>query len=129
MVRGFLATHPDVHFHFTPAYSSWLNQVEMPFPGRARRDCSLSCVVAPGLKRLPCWSTTSAVLLRNATPSVFHQRHIGRVLRSSSNDRGRRLVSSCGREPRPGRCPPLWPGDVRNDGGGVSAAGGDGSEA
>jgi hypothetical protein len=25
----------------------------------------------------------SPVLLRNATPSVFHQRHIGRVLRSS----------------------------------------------
>jgi hypothetical protein len=25
----------------------------------------------------------SAVLLRNATPSVLHQRHIGRVLRSS----------------------------------------------
>ena len=27
--------------------------------------------------------TPSAVLLGNATPSVFHQRHIGRVLRSS----------------------------------------------
>ena len=26
-----------------------------------------------------------AVRLRNATPSVFHQRHIGRVLRSSGN--------------------------------------------
>src|ERR1035438_2986907 len=28
-----------------------------------------------------CRSTPSAVLFRNATPSVFHQRHIGRVLR------------------------------------------------
>jgi hypothetical protein len=37
--------------------------------------------------------------LGNATPSVFHQRHIGRVLRSSWN-RGRRLASSRGREPR-----------------------------
>jgi hypothetical protein len=27
------------------------------------------------------------------------------------------------------RCPPLWPGDLRNDGGSVSAAGADGSEA
>src|SRR5688572_27505872 len=58
----------------------------------------------------PCWSNPSAVLSRNATPSVFHQRHIGRVLRSSCNVGGRRAASSCGREPRPGRCPPLWPG-------------------
>ena len=43
--------------------------------------------------------------------------------------RGRRLASSRGREPRPGRCPPLWPGDLRNDGGSVAAAGADGSEA
>jgi hypothetical protein len=65
----------------------------------------------------------------NATPSVFHQRHIGRVLRSSCDTRGRRLASSRGREHRPGRCPPLWPGDLRNDGGSVAAPGADGSEA
>src|SRR5438445_4367079 len=47
----------------------------------------------------------SAVLLRNATPSVLHQPHIGRVLRSSCNPRGRRLASSRGRERQPGRCP------------------------
>ena len=83
-----------------------------------------------------CWRVSHTrphelwpVQLRNATPSVFHQRHIGRVLRSSCNIRGRRLASSCGREPRPGRCPPLWPGDLRNDGGSVSAAGADRSEA
>jgi transposase len=27
-VRRFLADHPAVHLHFTPTYSSWLNQVE-----------------------------------------------------------------------------------------------------
>src|SRR5678816_2196007 len=70
----------------------------------------------------------SAVLLRNATPSVFHQRHIGRVLRSSCNFRGRRLASSRGREPQPGRCPPFWPGDLSNDGGSVAVAGADGGE-
>jgi hypothetical protein len=70
----------------------------------------------------------SAVLLRNATPSVLHQRHIGRVLRSSCNPRGRRLASSRGREPQPGRCPSLWPGDLRNDGISVAAVGVDGSE-
>jgi len=31
VVRDFLAAHPQVHFHFTPTYSSWLNQVEMWF--------------------------------------------------------------------------------------------------
>jgi hypothetical protein len=40
--------------------------------------------------------TPSAVLFLNATPSVFHQRHIGRVLRSSCNHTGRRLASSRG---------------------------------
>lgn len=31
IVRDFLAVHPQVHFHFTPTYSSWLNQVEIWF--------------------------------------------------------------------------------------------------
>lgn len=30
-VREFLAVHPNVTFHFTPTYSSWLNQVESWF--------------------------------------------------------------------------------------------------
>lgn len=30
-VREFLAAHPNVHLHFTPTYSSWLNQVELWF--------------------------------------------------------------------------------------------------
>ena len=79
--------------------------------------------------RLPCWSTPSTIRLHNATPSVFHQHHSGRVLRSSCNCCGRRVASSRGREHRPGRCPPVWPGDLRNDGGSVSAAGADGGEA
>jgi transposase len=31
VVRDFLGMHPNVHFHFTPTYSSWLNQVEIWF--------------------------------------------------------------------------------------------------
>jgi transposase len=31
LVRQFLMAHPNVHFHFTPTYSSWLNQVEIWF--------------------------------------------------------------------------------------------------
>src|SRR5262245_8078740 len=30
-VTEFLQAHPNVHLHFTPAYSSWLNQVELWF--------------------------------------------------------------------------------------------------
>jgi transposase len=30
-VDAFLATHPNVRLHFTPTYSSWLNQVELWF--------------------------------------------------------------------------------------------------
>jgi transposase len=33
----FLEEHPNVHFHFTPTYSSWLNQVEIWF-GRIERE-------------------------------------------------------------------------------------------
>ena len=31
LVKEFLAEHPNVQFHFTPTYSSWLNQVESWF--------------------------------------------------------------------------------------------------
>src|SRR5262245_51868252 len=33
-----------------------------------------------------CWSTPPGYLSRRATPSVCHQRHLGRVLRSSRHD-------------------------------------------
>ena len=42
-VAQFLAEHPKLHLHFTPTYSSWLNQVELWF-ARIERD-----VVASGV--------------------------------------------------------------------------------
>jgi transposase len=42
-VAQFLAGHPQLHLHFTPTYSSWLNQVELWF-ARIERD-----VVARGV--------------------------------------------------------------------------------
>jgi transposase len=36
-VRAFLAAHPHVALHFTPTYSSWLNQVELWF-AKVERD-------------------------------------------------------------------------------------------
>jgi transposase len=36
-VKNFLAAHPNIHMHFTPTYSSWLNQVELWF-AKIERD-------------------------------------------------------------------------------------------
>jgi len=36
-VHDFLTAHPNVHLHFTPTYSSWLNQVELWF-SKIERD-------------------------------------------------------------------------------------------
>jgi hypothetical protein len=41
----------------------------------------------------------------NATPPVLDQRHIGRLLRSSRNARGRRVTSPRREKPRAGRTP------------------------
>lgn len=37
-VQQWLAEHPRVHMHYTPTYSSWLNQVELWF-AKIERDC------------------------------------------------------------------------------------------
>jgi len=37
LVQQFLGEHPNVHLHFTPTYSSWLNQVESWF-SKLQRD-------------------------------------------------------------------------------------------
>jgi transposase len=42
-VEEFLAAHPNVHLHYTPTYSSWLNQVELWF-AKIERD-----VIARGI--------------------------------------------------------------------------------
>lgn len=37
-VEAWLAAHPRVHMHYTPTYSSWLNQVELWF-SKIEREC------------------------------------------------------------------------------------------
>jgi transposase len=51
-VTDFLATHPHVHLHYTPTYSSWLNQVELWF-AKIERDVITRGVFTsvPDLKR------------------------------------------------------------------------------
>ena len=51
-VKDFLVDHPKVHLHFTPTYSSWLNQVELWF-AKIERDVIARGVFTsvPDLKR------------------------------------------------------------------------------
>lgn len=51
-VDAFLLEHPNVHLHFTPTYSSWLNQVELWF-AKIERDVIARGVFTsvPDLKR------------------------------------------------------------------------------
>src|SRR4029078_5058915 len=51
-VRTFLLEHPNVHLHFTPTYSSWLNQVELWF-SKIERDLLARGIFTPvaGLAR------------------------------------------------------------------------------
>ena len=51
-VDAFLCAHPNVHMHFTPTYSSWLNQVELWF-AKIERDVIARGVFTsvPDLKR------------------------------------------------------------------------------
>jgi transposase len=51
-VKEFLEAHPKVHLHFTPTYSSWLNQVELWF-SKIERDVIARGVFSsvPDLKR------------------------------------------------------------------------------
>jgi transposase len=42
-VRDFLAAHPKVRLHFTPTYSSWLNQVELWFGKSTAMSSPATC--------------------------------------------------------------------------------------
>jgi transposase len=44
-VCNFLARHPEVRIHYTPTYSSWLNQVEIWF-SKIQRDLIGSCDIS-----------------------------------------------------------------------------------
>ena len=67
LVEAFLEEHPNVTLHFTPTYSSWLNQVELWFCG-SRRFSGTCCRAAssrrPRIWRGSCggtWTPTRSV--------------------------------------------------------------------
>ena len=72
-VEAFLADHPNVRLHFTPTYSSWLNQVELWF---ARSNgTSLPAAFSP---RSAIWPASSCATSASTTISSTDQVEVPR---------------------------------------------------
>ena len=80
-VEQFLAEHPKVRFHFTPTYSSWLNQVELWF-AKIERD-----VFARGI------FTSVADLRRKLMRYIRAYAKLARPFRWTYGDVKRRIVT------------------------------------
>lgn len=79
-VRTFLAAHPTVHLHYTPTYSSWLNQVELWF-AKIERD-----VIARGI------FTSITDLRRKLMRYIRHYNTTAKPFRWSYSDPTRRIA-------------------------------------
>ena len=79
LVKTFLTEHPNVQLHFTPTYSSWLNQVELWF-GRIERD-----VIARGV------FTSVADLRKELMRYIRHYNKAPRTVKWKYSDTGKRL--------------------------------------
>lgn len=81
-VEQFLAEHPKVRFHFTPTYSSWLNQVELWF-AKIQRD-----LLARGI------FTSVADLARKIRKYIRAYAKVARPFRWSYSDLSRRIIAN-----------------------------------
>jgi transposase len=81
-VDAFLEAHPHVRLHFTPTYSSWLNQVELWF-GRIERD-----LLARGI------FTSVSDLARQIRRYIRHYNHVAKPIRWKYRDPTRRITGS-----------------------------------
>lgn len=81
-VAAFLEAHPNVHLHFTPTYSSWLNQVELWF-AKIERD-----VIARGV------FTSVADLKRKLMRYIRHYNKAPRTVKWKYFDPARRITST-----------------------------------
>jgi transposase len=81
-VQQFLAEHPKVRFHFTPTYSSWLNQVELWF-AKIQRD-----LLARGI------FTSVADLSRKICRYIRAYSKVAKPFRWSYSDPRRRIIAN-----------------------------------
>ncbi len=79
-VRQFLSAHPNVHLHFTPTYSSWLNQVEIWF-SKIERD-----VIARGI------FTSVHDLARKLMRYIRHHNRSAKPIKWSYRDPSHRIT-------------------------------------
>ncbi|HET6958491.1 MAG TPA: transposase, partial [Vicinamibacterales bacterium] len=82
IVRDFLQQHPRVQLHFTPTYSSWLNQVELWF-GRIERD-----LLTRGI------FTSVNDLARQIRRYIRHYNDVAKPIRWKYSDPTRRIIGS-----------------------------------
>jgi transposase len=82
LVEQFLTAHPKVHLHFTPTYSSWLNQVELWF-GKIERD-----VIARGV------FTSLSDLKRKLMRYIRHYNEAPKTVKWKYFDPSRRIAPS-----------------------------------
>lgn len=80
-VRDFLAAHPHVALHFTPTYSSWLNQVEIWF-AKIERD-----VIARGI------FTSVPDLARKLMRYIRHHNKVAKPIKWSYRDPSHRIAA------------------------------------
>ena len=83
-MRTFLLEHPNVHLHFTPTYSSWLNQVELWF-SKIERD-----LLARGI------FTSVADLARKIRRYIHRYNKAPKPIRWAYRNPAHRIGSSCG---------------------------------
>src|ERR1039457_693890 len=81
-VDDFLDRHPKVHLHFTPTYSSWLNQIELWF-AKIERD-----IIARGV------FTSLADLKRKLMKSIRHYNNVPKTVKWRYFDPTRRITPS-----------------------------------
>ena len=81
-VRAYLDEHPNVRLHFTPTYSSWLNQVELWF-AKIERD-----VIARGV------FTSTADLRRKIMRYIRRYNRNARPVRWSYSNPKRRIAAA-----------------------------------
>jgi transposase len=81
-VRTFLLAHPQVQIHFTPTYSSWLNQVELWF-AKIERD-----LLARGI------FTSVADLARQIRRYIKHYNKVPKPIRWAYRNPAHRIGST-----------------------------------
>ncbi len=81
-VDQFLIEHANVHMHFTPTYSSWLNQVEL-WSGKIERD-----VIARGV------FTSVRDLKRKLMPYIRQYNKQPKTVKWKYYDPSRRIAST-----------------------------------